>query len=77
VQGFELEALRGGERSLPSLVGVEAELSLVSLYEGAPLYREVIDHLEAAGFRLAGLEPEFFDPDTAEMLQVQGIFVRE
>jgi FkbM family methyltransferase len=77
VQGFELEALRGGERSLPNLVGVEAELSLVSLYEGAPLYREVIDHLEAAGFRLAGLEPELFDPDTAEMLQVQGIFVRE
>jgi FkbM family methyltransferase len=77
VQGFELEALRGAELSLPSLVGVEAELSLVPLYEGAPLYREVVDHLETAGFRLAGLEPEFFEPDTAELLQVQGIFVRE
>jgi hypothetical protein len=49
----------------------------VPLYKGAPLYREVVDHLEAAGFRLAGLEPEFFEPNTAELLQVQGIFIRE
>jgi FkbM family methyltransferase len=77
VQGFELEVLRGAERSLSKVIGVESELSLVPLYEGAPLHREVIDHLEAAGFRLAGLEPEFFDPETAELLQVQGIFVRE
>jgi FkbM family methyltransferase len=77
VQGLELEALRGAELSLPSLAGVEAELSLVPLYKGAPLYREVVDHLEAAGFRLAGLEPEFFEPNTAELLQVQGIFIRE
>ena len=77
VQGFELEALRGAERSLPKLAGVEPELSLAPLYEGAPTYREVSDHLEAAGFRLAGLQPEFFDPETAELLQAQGIFVRE
>jgi FkbM family methyltransferase len=76
VQGFELEALRGAERSLAKVAGVEAELSLALLYEGAPTYREVIEHLEAAGFRLAGLEPEFFDPETAELLQAQGIFVR-
>jgi FkbM family methyltransferase len=77
VQGFELEALRGAERSLSKLAGVEAELSLAPLYEAAPTYREVIDHLEATGFRLVGLEPEFFDPETAELLQAQGIFFRE
>jgi FkbM family methyltransferase len=77
VQGFELEALRGAERSLAKLAGVEAELSLVPLYKGAPTYRDVIDHLEAAGFRLAGLEPEFFDPESAELLQAQGTFVRD
>ena len=76
LQGFELEALRGAERSLPKLAMVEVELSLVPLYEGAPLYRDVIDHLEDAGFRLVGLEPEFFDPETAELLQAQGIFTR-
>lgn len=77
VQGFELEAVRGAARSLPKLAGVETELSLVPLYEGAPTHREVIDHLEAAGFRLAGLDPNFFDPETAELLQADAIFVRD
>ena len=77
VQGFELVALLGAERSLAGLAGVETELSLVPLYEGAPGYRDVIDHLERAGFRLAGLEPNFFDPETAELLQADAIFVRD
>jgi hypothetical protein len=33
--------------------------------------------LEARGFRLAGLEPGFEDPATGELLQADGIFVRE
>ena len=77
LQGFELEALRGADRSLSKLAGVETEVSLVPLYEGAPSHREVIDHLEAAGFRLAGLDPNFFDPETAELLQADAIFVRD
>jgi len=77
VQGFELEALRGAERSLAALVGVQCELSLVPLYAGAPTHKEVMEHLEAAGFRLAGIEPAFFDPETAELLQADAIFVRD
>jgi FkbM family methyltransferase len=77
VQGFELEALRGAERSLPSLIGVQCELSLVPLYAGAPSYREVLEFLDAAGFRLAGFEPALFDPETGELLQADGIFVRD
>lgn len=77
VQGFELEALRGAERSLPSLLGVQCELSLVPLYAGAPTYKQVTEHLEGAGFRLAGFEPALFDPETAELLQADGIFLRD
>jgi FkbM family methyltransferase len=76
VQGFELEALRGAEASLPQIAGIQAELSLVLLYEGAPLYRDVIDHLDERGFRLAGFEQGFEDLDTGETLQVDGVFVR-
>jgi len=77
VQGFELEALRGAEGSLDRVVAVQAELSLAPVYECAPLYRDVIDHLEARGFRLAGLEPGFEDLRTGEVLQVDGTFVRD
>lgn len=76
VQGFELEVLRGGDAHLADLAGVQVELSLVPLYDGAPLFREVIDYLEDRGFRLAGLEPGFEDPESGEMLQADGLFVR-
>ena len=36
VQGFELEALRGAERSLPRIHGAQVEPSAVPLNEGAP-----------------------------------------
>lgn len=76
VQGFELEALRGAERSLPRLAGVQAELSLVPLYEGAPEWSEVIAHLQERGFRPERLEPAFEDPRTGEVLQVDAVFSR-
>jgi FkbM family methyltransferase len=75
-QGFELEVLGGAERSLPDVQAVEAELSLVPLYEGAPVYVDLLDRLGQEGFRLAGLQPELGDPDTGELLQANGIFVR-
>jgi FkbM family methyltransferase len=76
VQGFELEALRGADRSLPKLHGIQAELSLVQLYEGAPLWTDVITYLQDRGFHVAQLAPAFSDPKTGEVLQVDGIFTR-
>jgi FkbM family methyltransferase len=77
VQGFELEALRGAERSLPRLAGVQAELSLVPLYEGAPSWTEVIAHLQKRRFHPERLEPAFVDPRTGEILQIDAIFTRD
>jgi FkbM family methyltransferase len=77
VQGFEMEALRGAERSLPKVDGVQAELSLVPLYEGAPEWTEVISYLQERGFHVAALQPAFDDPKTGEVLQVDGIFTRD
>jgi FkbM family methyltransferase len=77
VQGFELEVLRGAESSLGSVDCVQAELSLIPLYQGAPTFRELMDELGARGFRLAGLEEGHDDVRTGEMLQTDGIFVRD
>jgi FkbM family methyltransferase len=76
VQGFEMQVLRGAEKSLADVAGVQAELSLVPLYDGAPSATEMIAHLESLGFRLAGFEAGFEDPDSGEMLQADGLFVR-
>jgi FkbM family methyltransferase len=76
VQGFELEALRGAERSLARLAGIQVELSLVPLYEGAPAWNDVIGHLQERGFSPEHLEPAFEDPRTGEVLQVDAVFMR-
>jgi FkbM family methyltransferase len=76
VQGLEMRVLRGATSHLHQLEGVQAELSLVHLYEGDSLWRDVVDYLEARDFELAGLEPGFEDPKTGRMLQADGIFLR-
>lgn len=78
VQGYELHVLRGAAATLAQRVEVvELEMSLVPLYDGAPSMAGLQACLEAAGFRLAGLEPGFADPRSGELLQVDGLFVRD
>lgn len=47
------------------------------LYDGAPLYREVIVGMARSGYRLATIDPGFEDARTGEMLQFDGIFVTD
>jgi FkbM family methyltransferase len=76
VQGFEMRVLRGAAGHLDRVAGVQAELALTPLYEGDSPWRDVVDHLEAQGFVLAGLEPGFEDPETGRMLQADGTLIR-
>ena len=76
VQGFEKQALLGAAETLPQVHVIESELSLAPLYEGQPLYREMIGYFENLGFDLMSLERGFFDYRTGQLLQMDGIFVR-
>jgi FkbM family methyltransferase len=75
-QGFEWQVLDGARDTLPHIKGILVELSLVPLYGGQHLWREVIDRLEAEGFALWAFKPEFSDPATGRTLQVDGLFFR-
>jgi FkbM family methyltransferase len=75
-QGFEWHVLDGALNTLPKIKGVLVELSLVPLYEGQHLWRDVMSRLEAAGFTLWGFQPVFSDPASGRTLQVDGIFYR-
>lgn len=75
-QGFEWQVLDGARNTLPQIKGVLVELSLVPLYEGQHLWRDVIDRLEAEGFALWAFKPVFSDPVSGRTLQVDGIFYR-
>ncbi|HEX7300688.1 MAG TPA: FkbM family methyltransferase [Solirubrobacteraceae bacterium] len=76
VQGAERAALDGATATLPRVRVIECELSLVELYEGQALMRELVDRLAASGFELWGLRPAFADPVSARLLQADGLFVR-
>jgi FkbM family methyltransferase len=75
-QGFEWKVLDGARDTLPHIKGILVELSLVPLYEGQHLWRDVIDRLETAGFTLWSFKPVFSDPVSGRTLQVDGIFYR-
>jgi FkbM family methyltransferase len=75
-QGFEWRVLSGASETLPTIKGVLCELSLVVLYEGQHLWRDMVDRLEGDGFVLWGLQPGFMDQH-GRNLQTDAIFFRE
>lgn len=76
-QGYEKQILQGAMKTLPIIKGIQLEMSLVELYKGEPLYREMIDLLESYGYELYDLSPTFADKNTGRVYQVDGIFVRQ
>lgn len=76
-QGYEMPVLRGAGRLLQTVVrGVQVELSVTPLYQGAADYRAVIDWLAGEGFELWNVLPGFVDPRNGRMLQFDGVFFR-
>lgn len=75
-QGYERQVLAGAPMSLARAAGVQVELSLVPLYEGAMSFEEGLDLMRTAGLELARLDPVFEDQHSGRLLQCDGIFVR-
>ncbi len=77
IQGYEMEALRGALKSLPSIKLIQAELSFTQLYEGGPLFDEVIGFLKEHAYEVFAIVPGFRDDRSGRMLQADGIFVKK
>lgn len=75
-QGYEMPVLDGAEVLLQRVRGLQLELSLVPLYEGQVLYKEMIDWLAGKGFELWSVMPGFVDQTSGRMLQMDGVFFR-
>lgn len=76
VQGYEKNVLLGATETLKRTDAIELELSLIKLYEGGILMKEMVDYLATLGFRLASLDSIFYDNVTGELLQADGIFIK-
>ncbi len=76
-QGFEKNVIDGAAKSLSKVTLLQLEMSLVELYENEMLFDEMVAYLKERGFTLISLEPGFSNPNSGELLQVDGIFVNE
>lgn len=75
-QGYEWQVLNGGPETLKLARGLLLELSLLPLYDGQRLWRQIIDRLESEGFTLWALQKGFTDPRDGRTLQMDAIFFR-
>jgi len=75
VQGFEKNVLAGAEASLQKIKIVQLEMSLVPLYQNEWLFNEVLEYFSQKGFQLYSLENGFFNKETGQLLQADGIFI--
>jgi len=75
-QGYTSEVLEGATASLNEIVGLQMEMSLVTLYEGEPLIGELICKVGEHGFKPILIKREFDDRTTGQQLQVDGVFFK-
>lgn len=75
-QGYEAPVLRGATATLARCVGVQLELSLLPLYAGQALWRELCDELARRGFEVWDLAEGFRDPASGRLLQFDAVFFR-
>jgi FkbM family methyltransferase len=73
VQGYELEALKGGSQCLRSAKAVLMEVSFVELYYGQPLFADVVRFMADHGFRLHALS--IATPVGKSLLQTDVLFL--
>ena len=76
MQGYEQQVLEGATGILPQVKGIQLEMSLVPLYQGELLFREMLDYMNNLGYSLHWLKPTITDPNTGQMLQLDGIFFK-
>jgi FkbM family methyltransferase len=73
-QGYEYSVLLSAGESLKSVALLELELSLVELYNGQALFRELDAFLLSQGFSLVSMDDGFFDEQRGELLQLDAIY---
>jgi len=76
-QGYEAQVLRGAARSLERIDMIQVEMSLAPLYAGQALFDDLYADLRGKGYALVGVENNFGDARTGQLLQIDGIFRHE
>jgi hypothetical protein len=75
-RGYKVEVLRGATGLICRSVAMRPELSLVSLYEGAPSITDTRMYTRTHGYELCHLGAELRDERDGQLLQAEGFVVQ-
>lgn len=76
VQGYEQKVLEGAKGILRQVKGIQLEVSILPLYDGELLFRDMLNYMENLGYSMTYINPTFFDVNTGQMLQADVIFFK-
>lgn len=76
-QGFESAVLKGSIKNLRNISGIQLELSTETLYEKQKTYEYFLTFLKKYNFRLWSIIPGYWNTQTGQMLQFDGIFIKK
>jgi len=76
VQGYESFVLAGAVETLKKTDYILCEMSLRSLYKGQALFDDIYQEITRNGFKFSGQMGKVTHPQTTEVLQIDGLFVR-
>ena len=75
-QGYEKQVLLGAKTLCKELVGLQLEISLVDLYEGQPVFLDLLGYVREMGFQIWSIDPGFRDPKSGRLLQFDALFFK-
>ena len=75
-QGSDMDVIRGAERCLGDIVGLQFEGSVIPLYEGPPPFTHVLAHLNERGFALSAMFAAANDA-SLRLLELDCVMVRD
>jgi FkbM family methyltransferase len=75
-QGYDLEVVAGARRVLERVVGLQSELSVISIYDGMPDYLTALKHFHELGFEVTGLYPVTRDRESLVVIELDCVMRR-
>jgi len=75
-QGYDLEVFKGVGRYLSSIVAIQAELSVIPIYDGMPAMQTAVAAYQDAGFQFTGLFPVSVERLTLRVVEFDCIMVQ-
>lgn len=75
-QGFDLEVMKGGKKSLMQIAAMQTEASVRPIYENMPTYLEAIECVNGYGFELCSMFPVTYD-DALRAIEFDCLFINK